>query len=364
MKILKFDLRNLLTYEIETKKIEIMKNNEKVKVGINGFGRIGRAAFKVALEHEEVEVVAINDLGDIENIAYLLRYDSVYGRYSREVVVDNGDLVVGGQKVKVFSEPDPTKLGWGKIGVDVVIESTGIFTKKEDAAGHIKAGARKVVISAPTKSDDVPTVVLGVNSNDAEGKDIVSNASCTTNCAAPLVKIIDEAFGIKKALLTTVHAYTATQGIVDGPSKKDMRKGRAAAANIVPSSTGAAVAATKAYPGLEGKFDGVALRVPVPVVSIADFVFLLKKKVSVEDVNAALEDGVEAQESGGVVGVTSEPVVSSDFVGDPRSCIADLSMTRVVDGNLVKVMAWYDNEWGYSNRLVEQVIALGAQPDV
>jgi glyceraldehyde 3-phosphate dehydrogenase len=336
-----------------------MENSKKVKLGINGFGRIGRAAFKVALEHDEVEVVAVNDLGDLDNLAYLLRCDTVYGRYSKDVKVEHQDLVVGGQAIRVFSEPDPAKLAWGKLGVDVVIESTGVFTRREDAKGHIKAGAKKVIISAPTKSEGVPTVVLGVNQEEAKAGDVISSASCTTNCAAPVARVVDQAFGVKKAMLTTVHAYTATQTLVDGPAKKDLRRGRAAAVNVVPSSTGAAVAATKAYPDLKGKFDGVALRVPVPVVSIADFVFLLKKKVSVEDVNAAFEDMVDKEGDEGVVGVTSEPVVSSDFVGDPRSGIVDLSMTRVVDGDLVKVMAWYDNEWGYSNRLVEQVIVLG-----
>jgi len=335
--------------------------DNKIKIGINGFGRIGRAVFKVALEHDEVEVVAINDLGDLENLAYLLRFDSVYGRYGKDIKVEDGNLIVGDQTVKVLSESDPTKLPWGELEIDVVVESTGIFTKKEDAAGHLEAGAKKVVISAPTKSEDVPTVVLGVNNEDGQTSDIVSNASCTTNSAAPIVKVMDEAFDVKKAMLTTVHAYTATQNIIDGPSKKDVRKGRAAAINIIPSSTGAAVAATKAYPKLKGKFDGVALRVPVPVMSMSDFVFLLKKKVSVEDVNAALEDAADSKEYEGILGVTSEPVVSSDFIGDPRSAIADLNMTRVVDGDLVKVMAWYDNEWGYSNRLVEQVIGLGSK---
>jgi glyceraldehyde 3-phosphate dehydrogenase len=352
MKIQKFAPKNSLRYN---------KMDNKIKIGINGFGRIGRAVFKVALEHDEVEVVAINDLGDLENLAYLLRFDSVYGRYGKDIKVEDGNLIVGDQTVKVLSESDPTKLPWGELEIDVVVESTGIFTKKEDAAGHLEAGAKKVVISAPTKSEDVPTVVLGVNNEDGQTSDIVSNASCTTNSAAPIVKVMDEAFDVKKAMLTTVHAYTATQNIIDGPSKKDVRKGRAAAINIIPSSTGAAVAATKAYPKLKGKFDGVALRVPVPVMSMSDFVFLLKKKVSVEDVNAALEDAADSKEYEGILGVTSEPVVSSDFIGDPRSAIADLNMTRVVDGDLVKVMAWYDNEWGYSNRLVEQVIGLGSK---
>jgi len=332
---------------------------DKVKLAINGFGRIGRAAFKVALEHDEVEVVAINDLGDIDNLAYLLGYDSVYGRYSREVKVEDGQLVVGNAKVRVLGEPEPAKLPWRDLGVDVVIESTGVFTEKEQAKGHLRGGASKVIISAPTKSEGVATVVMGVNDEAAKGQKIISNASCTTNCAAPVAAVMGNAFGVKKAMLTTVHAYTASQGLVDGPAKKDVRRGRAAAINTVPASTGAAVAATKAYAELEGKFDGVALRVPVPIVSIADFVFVVKKKNTVEDINAAFEDAVENPIYQGVLGVTSELVVSSDFIGDPRSGIVDLNMTRVVDEDLVKVMAWYDNEWGYSNRLIEQVIAIG-----
>jgi len=331
----------------------------EVKLAINGFGRIGRAVFKIALEHDEVEVVAINDLGDLENLAYLLRYDTVYGRYSKEVEVKDGVLRAGEVEVKALNEPEPSELPWEELGVDVVVESTGFFTKKEDAEDHLRAGAKKVVISAPTKSEDVPTVVLGVNDKEGEKGDIVSNASCTTNCAAPVAAVMDSAFGVKKAMLTTVHAYTSTQELVDGPSKKDVRRGRAAAVNLVPASTGAAIAATKAYPQLEGKFDGIALRVPVPVVSMADFVFLTKKKTTVEDVNAAFEDAVEDPRYEGVLGATSEPMVSSDFIGDPRSGIVDLSMTRVVDEDFVKVMAWYDNEWGYSSRLIEQVISLG-----
>ncbi len=331
-----------------------------VKIAINGFGRIGRAAFKVAFEHEEIEVVAVNDLGEIENLAYLLKYDSVYGRYGREVKIKDGNLEVDGRQVKVLHETDPTHLPWADMGVEVVIESTGVFTEKEDASKHLTAGAHYVVISAPTKSEDVPTLVLGVNEADPAEK-VVSNASCTTNCATPIAAMIDETFGIAKAMLTTAHAYTASQSLVDGPSRKDTRGGRAAAINMVPASTGAAKAATKAYPGLKDKFDGVAMRVPVPVVSMTDFVFLLKKAVTVEEVNEALRKAIQDPKYKGVVAVTDEPVVSSDFIGDPHSAIIDLGMTRVVDGDLVKVMAWYDNEWGYSNRLVEQVIELASK---
>lgn len=336
-----------------------MSDEAKVKLAINGFGRIGRAAFKIALEHQSVDVVAINDLGNIENLAYLLKYDSVYGRYGFDVVVQDGNLMVDGKVVSVSQESDPVKLPWADMGVDVVIESTGVFTDTEGALGHIKAGAKKVIISAPTKSEDLQTVIAGVNDDKLAGQDIVSNASCTTNCAAPVVAVLDNAFGIKKALLTTVHAYTSTQSLIDGPSKKDERRGRAASLNIVPSSTGAAIAATKAYPSLEGKFDGVSLRVPVPVVSMADFAFVTKKKAEVEEINEVFKEESQNPVYMGVLGVTDEPMVSSDFIGDPHSAIVDLGMTRIVGGDLVKVMAWYDNEWGYSNRLVEQAVALG-----
>ena len=329
------------------------------RIAINGFGRIGRAAFKVAMEHDDVEVVAINDLGDLDNLAYLLKYDSVYGRYGRSVAVKEGSLVVDDTVITVLNERDPLRLPWKDMDIDVVIESTGIFTKKEDAEKHITAGAKHVIISAPTKSADVPTVVLGVNGADMEGQAIISNASCTTNSVAPVAAVIDEACGIEKAMLTTCHAYTATQEIVDGPAGDDYRRGRSAAINVVPSSTGAAVAATLAYPALKGKFDGVALRVPVPVVSITDFVFLTKENTIVEAVNDALQKAATDPRLKDVLAVTDEAVVSTDFIGDPHSAIVDLAMTRVVDGNLVKVMAWYDNEWGYSNRLVEQAVELG-----
>ncbi|MEX2054723.1 MAG: type I glyceraldehyde-3-phosphate dehydrogenase [Candidatus Andersenbacteria bacterium] len=330
------------------------------RLAINGFGRIGRAAFKVALEHSDaIEVVAINDLGDLENLAYLLRYDTVYGRYAREVSIEDGMLVVGDVKVKVCNEKDPAKLPWQELAIDVVIESTGFFTEEEGAKGHLTAGAKKVIISAPTKSAGVDTIVLGVNDQQLHEQSIISNASCTTNNAASVATVMQQAFGIEKALLTTAHAYTASQSLVDSPAKDDFRRGRAGAANITPSSTGAAIAATKALPELKGKFDGVALRVPVPVVSISDFVFLLSKDVTVDEVNDAFKVAVDDPKYRGVLAVTEEPVVSSDFIGDPHSAIIDLPLTRVVGGNLVKVMAWYDNEWGYSNRLVEQVVELG-----
>ncbi|MEX1997199.1 MAG: type I glyceraldehyde-3-phosphate dehydrogenase [Candidatus Andersenbacteria bacterium] len=330
------------------------------RLAINGFGRIGRAAFKIALEQDEVvEVVAINDLGEPENLAYLLRYDTIYGRYSKDIAVNQDKLVVGGKEIKVFAEKDPKALPWGDLKIDVVIEATGVFTDRESATAHLVAGAKKVIISAPTKDNDVATVVLGVNDKDLQGQTIISNASCTTNCITPVAAVIESAFGIEKALLTTAHAYTATQALVDSPGKKDFRGGRAGAANMVPASTGAAVAATQALPSLEGKFDGIAVRVPLPIVSLSDFTFLLKREVTVDEVNQVLTEAVDNPLYRGVLAVTKEPVVSSDFIGDPHSAIVDLQMTRVVGGNLVKVLAWYDNEWGYSNRLVEQVIELG-----
>ncbi|MEX0649938.1 MAG: type I glyceraldehyde-3-phosphate dehydrogenase [Candidatus Andersenbacteria bacterium] len=335
--------------------------SEKVKVAINGFGRIGRAAFKIALANDDVDIVAINDLGNLENLAYLLRYDTVYGRYAQEIELQEGKMIVGGHEVAVFQEKDPAAIPWGDLGVDVVIESTGVFTEEEGARGHLTGGARKVIISAPTKSEGLSTVVLGVNDKELAGKDIISNASCTTNCAAPVMAVLHNVFGVEKALLTTAHAYTATQSIVDGPAKDDFRRGRAAAQNIIPASTGAAIAATKALPDLAGKFDGVSLRVPVPIVSNADIVALLKKDVTVEEVNDAFREAVSNPIYRGVVAVTEEDNVSSDFIGDPHSAIVDIQMTRVVGGNLVKVMAWYDNEWAYSNRLIEQVVEIGRE---
>lgn len=330
-----------------------------VKLAINGFGRIGRAVFKIALENENIEVVALNDLGDVDNLAYLLRYDSVYGRYARKVKAEEGKLVVDDKEILIFNEPDPGKLPWKEHNIDVVVESTGVFTEKQDAVKHIDAGAKRVIISAPTKSEDVPTVVMGVNDGDSEGQEVISNASCTTNCAAPMAAVLDRAFGIEKAILTTAHAYTATQSVVDGPAKKDFRRGRAAAINLVPATTGAAKAAALAYSPLKDKFDGAALRVPVPVVSLTDLVAVTGKDVTPEKVNEAFRKAAEDAQYKGVLAVSDEETVSTDFIGDPHSVIVDLTMTKVVGGNLVKVMGWYDNEWGYSNRLVEQVAALG-----
>lgn len=331
-----------------------------IKLAINGFGRIGRCAFKIALENKsDIEIVAINDLGDVENLAYLLKYDSVYGRYSRPVKVEDGHLLVDGVKIKVLSEKEPAKLPWKDLEVDVVIESTGVFTEEEGAKGHLDAGAKRVIISAPTKSETLSTVMLGVNDKDLKDQAIISNASCTTNCAGPVMAVLNNVFGIEKALMTTAHAYTATQELVDGPAKKSFRRGRAAGINIVPETTGAALSVVQALPELKNKFDGVAIRVPVPVVSIADFSVVLKKKTSVEEVNVAFQEAVGNPLYKGVLAVTDEPTVSTDYIGDPHSAIVALDMTRVVGGDLVKIMAWYDNEWGYSNRLVEQVIEVG-----
>lgn len=331
-----------------------------VRVAINGFGRIGRAAFKVAFEQaDKIELVAINDLGDVNNLAYLLRYDSVYGRYAHPVAVASGNLVVAGRTVRILKEREPAKLPWADLTVGVVIESTGVFTKEAEARAHLKAGAARVIITAPTDSPDVPTVILGVNDAQLKDQAVISNASCTTNCVTPVVAIMDEAFGVEKALMTTVHAYTATQGLVDGPATRDLRRGRAAAINLVPSTTGAADAVTRAYPAIANRFAGVALRVPVPVVSLADFSFVLKKDTTVEAVNEALVASAQTSRWQHIVAVTTDPVVSTDFIGDPHSAIVDLNLTQVVGKNLVKVMAWYDNEWGYANRLIAEVIAMG-----
>lgn len=331
-----------------------------VKVGINGFGRIGRAALKVLLEHKsEAQVVAINDLGDAENLAYLLRYDSVYGRYARVVAVGASELTVDGAAIKVFSEKEPAQLPWRDLDVDVVLEATGVFTDKAGASGHLAAGAKRVIISAPTKSADLETIMMGVNDTVLADQEIISNASCTTNCAGPVMSVLENAFGVKKAMLTTAHAYTATQELVDGPMKKDMRRGRAAALNMVPSTTGAAEAVVAALPALKGKFEGIALRVPVPVVSIADITAVLNQQVTIEEVNGAFTAAAGDARYKDVLAVTTEPTVSTDFIGDPHSAIVALDLTRVVGGDMVKVMAWYDNEWGYANRLVEQAIEVG-----
>jgi glyceraldehyde 3-phosphate dehydrogenase len=335
----------------------------KIKVAVNGFGRIGRAFVKIAWERPEIEIVAVNDLGSIESLAYLLRHDTVYRNWNHEVKIDGTNLVIDGKEVKFISEKDTTKLPWKELGVDVVVESTGLFTAFDKAKFHIDCGAKKVVISAPSKGGDPTvageTILLGVNEDKFGTCDITSNASCTTNAASPLIAIMHEALGIEKAILNTVHGYTASQSLVDGPSKKDLREGRAAAQNIVPSSTGAAIAVTEAFPDLRGLFDGISIRVPVPAGSIVDVTFISKKETTVEEVNEILKKASQNSRWKDIFAVTDEPLVSSDILGNSHGSIADLAMTRVVGGNLVKVMGWYDNEMGYTHTLVEHVVKTG-----
>lgn len=336
---------------------------KKIRVGINGFGRIGRAFLKVAWERPEIEIVAVNDLGDIANMAYLLKYDTVYKKWERDIKIEGDSLLIDGKKVKVLAEKDPNKLPWGDLGVDVVVESTGLFTTYEKAKVHLDAGAKKVVITAPSKGDDGSvkgeTILLGVNEEKFGTCDITSNASCTTNAASPLIAILDETLGIEKAILNTVHGYTASQSLVDGPSKKDLREGRAAAQNIVPSSTGAAIAVTRAFTKLAGLFDGISIRVPVVAGSIVDVTFIAKRETTTPEVNAMLKKAAGEARWKNIFAVTEEELVSSDILGSRYGSIADLKMTRVVGGNLVKVMGWYDNEMGYTYTLVDHVIKTG-----
>lgn len=331
----------------------------KTRVAINGFGRIGRSAFKIAWERRDVEIVAINDLTDNKTLAYLLKNDSNYGTYHHDVSASDKGIVIDGNEVQVLAEKDPAALPWGNLGIDVVIESTGFFTDKDGASKHIAAGAKRVVISGPTKSDGVDTIVLGANDDGIKGAtEVISNASCTTNSLGAVMAILDAEFGVEKSMLTTVHSYTASQKLQDAPAK-DLREGRNAAENIVPTSTGAAIAVTKALPGLKGKFDGISMRVPTPVVSISDVTALLAKNVTVDDINAAFKKAADDPFYQGILAVSDEPLVSRDFIGNSHSGIVDLPLTRVVDGNLIKVCVWYDNEWGYSNRLVELVADVG-----
>ena len=342
----------------------IFNKEKKVRVAINGFGRIGRAFLKIAWSRPEIEIVAVNDLGTLESLAYLLKYDTVYRTWGHDIQVVEGGMNIDGKLVKFIGEKDTTKLPWRDLNIDVVVESTGLFTAYEKAKFHIDQGARKVVISAPSKGDgsvNGETILLGVNEEKFGTCDITSNASCTTNAASPLIGIMHEALGIEKAILNTVHGYTASQALVDGPSKKDLREGRAAAQNIVPSSTGAAIAVTKAYPALEGLFDGISIRVPVPAGSIVDGTFISKKNTTAEEVNAILTKAAQSEQWKNIFAVTNEPLVSSDILGNSHASIADLAMTRVVGGNLVKVMGWYDNEMGYTYTLVEHVIKTGSK---
>jgi len=321
------------------------------KIAINGFGRIGRNSFKIAFSKDSLEVLAINDLANIEEMANLLKYDSSYGIYEKEISVDkeNSELIIDGTRIKYFSEPDPEKLLWREMKVDTVLECTGIFNDKEKAKKHIEAGARKVILSAPPK-DDTPVFLLGINETEYAGEEIISNGSCTTNCLAPMIKVLDDNFGVEKGFMTTTHSYTNDQRLQDLPHK-DLRRARAAAQNIIPTSTGAAETVGKAIKHLEGKLDGISLRVPTPVVSIVDFICALKKEASVEEINNAFRKSA-AGDMQGILNATEEELVSMDFKGDPHSAIVDLSLT-MVNGNLAKVVGWYDNEWAYSNRLVE-----------
>lgn len=338
------------------------KTTKKTRVAINGFGRIGRAFLKIAWERQEIEIVAVNDLGSIESLAYLLKYDTVYKTWAHVIKEDDHDLIIDGKRVKFISEKDTTKLPWKDLDIDVVVESTGLFTAYEKAKFHLDQGAKKVVISAPSKGDGSfpgETILMSVNEDKFGTCDITSNASCTTNAASPIIGVMDEAFGIEKAILNTVHGYTASQSLVDGPSKKDLREGRAAAQNIVPSSTGAAIAVAQAYPSLVGLFDGISIRVPVPAGSIVDVTFISKKQTTAEEVNAILKKASESPRWGSVLGYTEEALVSSDILGNSHASIIDSAMTRVVGGNLVKVMGWYDNEMGYTHTLVDHVIKTG-----
>lgn len=334
-----------------------------IRVGINGFGRIGRAFLKIAWERPEIEIVAVNDLGDVANLAYLLKYDTVYRQWKHEIKAEGQNLIIDGKTVKVLAEKDPSKLPWKDLNIDVVVESTGLFVTFDKSKMHLDAGAKKVVISAPAKEGDGDTkgetILLGVNEDKFGTCDITSNASCTTNAASPLIAILDESLGIEKAILNTVHGYTASQALVDGPSKKDPREGRAAAQNIVPSSTGAAIAVTKAFPKLSGLFDGISIRVPVPAGSIVDVTIISKKETTTEEVNKILEDAAKDPRWANIFSATHEELVSSDILGSHFASIADLKMTRVVGGNLVKVMGWYDNEMGYTYTLVDHVIKTG-----
>ena len=332
------------------------------RVAINGFGRIGRLFFRQAFGRPDMEIVAVNDLGDVGNLAYLLKYDTVYRRYDKGVKVDGGDLVVDGKRVKCLQVKDPAQLPWKDLAVDIVIEATGIFESYEGAKAHIGAGAKRVVITAPTKDPDGAegkTILVGVNEGELKSVILTSNGSCTTNAASPVIAVMAENPGIVKAILNTVHGYTATQNLVDGPTKgEDFRRGRAAAENIVPSSTGAAIAVTRALPEMQGKFDGIAIRIPIVTGSIADITFVAKRKTSEEEINDIFRQAAASPRWKGILAVTEDQIVSSDIIGEPYGAIVDLKFTKVIDGDLVKVLSWYDNEWGYVATLIKHVEAV------
>jgi glyceraldehyde 3-phosphate dehydrogenase len=326
------------------------------RIGINGLGRIGRAALKIILETPQLELAAINDIVSPDNLAYLLMFDTVYGRYQKSVKHTENSLSIDDKEYPLYNIKDPQELPWGKLGVDIVLECTGVFTQPEDLSKHIEAGAKYVILSAPVKGEGVATVVHGV-SQPGEPDRIISCASCTTNAITPPMEVMNRRIGVKKALMTTVHAYTSSQAIVDSPSKK-FRRGRAGAANFVPTTTGAAIATTKALPELVGKFDGVAIRGPVAVGSVADIVFLAARKTSIEEVNQIFREESETERYKDILGASEDPLVSSDIIQDPRAAIIDLEMTQVVDGDLVKIMSWYDNEWGYSSQMIREAVRI------
>lgn len=328
-----------------------------MRVAINGLGRIGRALFKILMANPELEVAAVNDLTAADNLAYLLNHDTVYGRYANRVTARDHSLFVADRSYPVLAEPEPSRLPWARLGVDLVFECTGRFNKRNELATHLDAGAKRVMLSAPAADDEIPTVVFGVNAYDEKRGPLLSCASCTTNCVAPIVEIIGRRVGLRKAIMNTVHGYTASQGLVDGPNPK-MRRGRAGAANLVPSTTGAATAAAHALPELRGRFQGTAVRAPVPICSLCDVVVLTERRTSVEEINGLFLEEARSERYEGVVGVTEDPVVSSDIIQDPRASIVDREMTQVVDGDLVKVMSWYDNEWGYASQMVRQAVTM------
>ena len=333
-----------------------MQGSDTTRVAINGLGRIGRSLLKLVIDHPAFELVAVNDLIGAENLAYLLRLDTVYGRYGKSVLSQAGELVFDGRRLRTLSSRDPMDLPWKELGVELVFECTGALTRQEDLEKHLHAGARVVLLSAPASGGEVETIVYGAN--EATGaSSIISCASCTTNCITPIVEVIGRRIGFTKAAMTTVHAYTSSQSIVDGPSKR-FRRGRAAAANLVPATTGAARATTRALPEYAGLFDGIAIRAPVPVGSIADLTFVTARRTTTDEVNQILTEESETDRYAGVLGVSQDPLVSSDVIGDPRASIIDLDLTRVIDGDLVKVMSWYDNEWGYANQMLRQALSM------
>ncbi len=329
------------------------------KVAINGFGRIGRAAFKIILDTPEFELMGVNDIMPLDNLAYLLKYDTVYGRYDKNVEVGDAALIVDGEEYEFFAERDPAQLPWGEHDVDIVFECTGLFRDLQGIHKHLDAGAKFVILSAPGKSEDIPTVVHGVNVPEDESLQYLSCASCTTNCIAPVVEVMMRRVGVENAIMTTIHAYTSSQAIVDAPSGK-FRRGRAAAINFVPTSTGAAIAATRVLPALEGRFDGVAVRAPIPVGSISDIIFVTERETSVDEVNDFFREEAASAKYEGILGVAEDPIVSSDIVGDSRASIVDLGMTQVVNGTLVKVMSWYDNEWGFTCQMIREGVRVAA----